>query len=126
MFLKGSDREQLDLSLLAGCYLCQDFDSCEVNEADPCQVQDEGGEGHGLGLQSDGRRTGRLPVRRRLSLLNVTTVEVDITGRRFRCVDVRIKVISQLKLRYGLYLEETRRKRCEERVTGCVDRNSEH
>lgn len=95
--------------LPAGLYLCQYFDSHEVNEADPCQVQDEGGEGHGRGLQSDGRGTGRLQVRCRPSLFNVTTVEVDITGRRFRRVDAavaRIKVISQLKLRYGLNLEE--------------------
>lgn len=108
-----------------GLYLCQYFDSHEVNEADPCQVQDEDGEGDGLKLQSAGRGTGQLQVGCLLSLFSVTTVEVDITGRRLRCVDAavaRIKVILQLKLRYGLDLEEMHRKRCEERVTGCVDR----
>lgn len=84
-------------------------------------------EGHGLGLQCDCRGAGRLLVRCLLAQFNVTTVEVDITGGRFRFLGtaiVHIKVISQFKLRYGLDLEEIERERCTERVTGCVFRKS--
>lgn len=66
-------------------------------------------EGHGLGLQCDIRGTGWLLVRRLLTQLNVTTVEVDIAGGRFGFVGnaiVHIKVILQFKLRYGLDLQE--------------------
>lgn len=102
------------VALQTSLYLCQYFDPHEVYEADPCQVQDEGVEGHGLGLQRGRRGTGRLSVGCLLAQFNVTTVEVDITGGRLRLLGtavVHIKVISQFKLRYGLDLEETQRER---------------
>lgn len=107
------------------CNLCQHFDAHQVHEADACQVEDEGVEGHGLGLQRDGGGTGWLSVRRPLAQLNVTTVEVDIAGGRLGFAGaavVHVKVILQLKLRYGLDLEGIRRERCRGKVTGFIFR----
>ena len=84
--------------------LDQHFDSHEVDEADACQVQDEGVEGHGLGLQGEG--TGRLRVGRLLAQLNVTGGEVDEAGGSFGgagAAVAQIKVVLQLELRYGLW-----------------------
>lgn len=58
-------------------------------------------EGHGLALESGRRRTGFIRVRRLVTQLNVTTVEVDIASGRFRLVGTAfadVKVILQLKL----------------------------
>lgn len=63
-------------------------------------------EGHGLGHQCG---AGWLLVRRLLAQLNVTRVEVDIAGGRFRFAGtaiVHLKVYLQFKLRYGLDSEE--------------------
>lgn len=103
--------------------LCQYFDAHQVHEADPCQVQDEGVEGHGLGLQCDCGGTGCLLVRGLLVQLSITTVEVDIAGGRFRFVVapiVHVKVTLQIKLRCGLDLKEIQKERCTEKVTGCI------
>lgn len=70
------------------CNLDQHFDAHQVNEADPSQIEDQGVEGHRLGLQGDRRWTRRLRVRISLAELDVAAVEVDVAGGRFRFVKV--------------------------------------
>ena len=75
--------------------LGEHLDPIEVHKADAGQVQDEGVEGHGLGVQGRGP-VGGSAVRSLVLQAPVTEVEVDIAGGGG--IPFGVEVVLQLKL----------------------------